>query len=234
MRLLNWDRYELRYRRVVGFASVCGAALGTLVYVVTRESLGGLAIAFSVLSALGAAYTVLSAPRRATERAALNQAREAPSLASAVTVHLKTMRSRNRTLLMMRAEDGELSLLLKEVRRLILLGVEPARALREVNTKIPASSVRRILAHVAERTETGIDEEGTEYGGILKHSMEMEETKTPIFIAVAFFAPIMFVLFSAISRNASPSTVFAMIFLELVVLNLVFSFASTDKGGAGD
>lgn len=232
MKLPNWDRYELSYRRVVAFASACGATLGILVYVITRESLGGLAVSFSLLAALGVAYTVLSAPRRATERAALNQAREAPTLASAVTVHLKTMRSRSRTLLMIRAEDSELSVLLREVRRLILLGVEPARALGEANIRIPAVSVRRILAHVAERTESGIEEEGTEYYGIIKHSMEVGETKTPIFIAVAFFAPIMFALFSGMSHNTSLSTVFPLIFLELVLLNLVFSFASNDRGSA--
>lgn len=232
MNLPNWDRYDLSYRRVIGFASGSGAALGSLVFLVTRESLGGLAATFSLLAGLGIAYTVLSAPRRATERATLSQAREAPSLASAVTVHLKTMRSRSRTLLMLRAEDGELSVLLKEIRRLIFLGVEPARALGEASTKIPASSVRRILGHVADRTESGIEEEGTEYYGFLKHSMEVGETKTPVFIAVAFFAPIMFVLFSGMSHNTSVSSIFSMIFLELVLLNLVFSFASTDRGSA--
>ena len=63
---------------------------------------------------------------------------------------------------MLRSEDGELSSLLADIRRKIILGVDPALTIRGESRIVSAHSVARVLDSIVSQSTGELREEGLE------------------------------------------------------------------------
>jgi hypothetical protein len=212
----------------MAIATVSGTVLGGTVYFFTI-SLGELSSAFSIVFAVGSAYLIMSEPTRSFDKANLMQAREAPVLAAAVAVHLQTTGSKSKAILMLNSEEEELSLMFDDLKRRTLLGIDPAISIRDLSPRIASTSVFRILYSIIDHASKRLEDAGEEMEGIFRASAMSEETKVPIFIAVSFFTPIMLVLLAAIMPGISLFTISSLALLQFVILDLTFSFSSTER-----
>ncbi len=229
MRISSWDYYGLDYSRMLGIAAGVGLGSATLSYLLTAELLGSASPVISLAVAAGFAYLVLTTPKRSLLRSALAQAREAPVLAASATIHLQTTGSRSKTLMMLESRESDLQDCLAIIRRKIVLGLDPRTAVRTDGVQPASDSVRRVLESVAEFSSGRITADSVELEGIQSSSALGEETKVPVFIAVAFFTPIMLVLFSALTKNTGVFALLSVLFLQIIVLDLAYTVSSAER-----
>ena len=228
MRFESWDALGLDYARGVALTLVAAAGVFALVFAVGTRLLGPVAVLLGAMTAGAAAYIVASAPKRVTDRAAFLQAMEAPSLAASANIYLQSTGSRSRTLLLMRGEETFLKGALREARRMTLLGVDSAR-IEWAAHRIVSHSVAAVLASVSRIDKARAEEGSEELEGMLSAAELNQETKMPLFIAVAFFLPIMLMLFAAVTHNTGPLALGALAVLELVILDISLSVSSTSE-----
>jgi hypothetical protein len=79
-----------------------------------------------------------------------------------------------------------------------------------------------------------VEEGGDELDGILTSSGLDEETKLPLLIAVAFFLPIMMMLFAAMTKVTGQEAIGALVVLEVVVLDLTLAISGSSIKWSGD
>ena len=229
MRISSWDHYEIDYTRMFGIVAGVGIGSTTLSYFLTAELLGSVSPIISIAVAAGFVFLVLTTPKRGIQRSAMAQAREAPVLAASATIHLQTTGSRCKTLMMLRSQENDLQDCLAIIRRRILLGLDPRTAVRAEGARPASGSVIRILQSVAEFSSGRITADSVELDGIQSSAALGEETKVPVFVAVAFFTPIMLVLFSALTKNTGVFALLSILFLQIIILDLVYTVSSSER-----
>ena len=111
---------------------------------------------------------------------------------------------------------------------MILLGFSPESALDRVEGRIASYSVKNLLRLLASRPGE-IPEGGEESQGIAQSTQLSEESKLPLFTAVAFFAPIMLLLLSIFSHIDSPASLAEVVALEVVLLDVALYFSSAER-----
>lgn len=228
MKPASWSALGLDSTRMVATALAVGAGVAFLVGVAAGEVLGESSWAFGAALGAAASYTVASEPKRALERSAILQAREAPALAASAAVYLQSTGSRARTTLMLRSEEPLLRSLFERARRRTLLGLDPGESLRD-EALVRSDSAAMIIAAVGRAQGERLSDEGDEVQGIVSGAVSVEETKFPAFLTVCFFAPIMLMLLAAIGHHDNPVSVAGLSLLEVVVLDIVLSFSSTER-----
>ena len=77
-----------------------------------------------------------------------------------------------------------------------------------------------------------VEEGSDELDGILGASGLDDETKLPLLIAVAFFLPIMLMLFAAMTKGTGPAAIGGLVVLEIVVLDITLAISRTSVGWA--
>jgi len=178
---------------------------------------------------VGSGYAVAAIPRRSIERSALEQARESPALAAAASVYLQSSGSKSKTVLMLRSEEPRLSVMLGELRRTTLLGMDPADSYARMGGKAESESVSKILGAVVRAQGERLVDEGEELEGMVLAALSKEETKFPVFLTISFFLPIMLMLLAALGHHTDPVAMVSLAFLELVVLDLALALSSTER-----
>ena len=226
--IASWESWNLDRRRMSAVLGLAGLSAGGCVYLVTSHVLGGLAMLLSLVVGVLASYTVGTVPKRALERSALLQAREAPVLAASAAVYLQSTGSRAKTLLMLRSDEPGLKGVLEDAKKSTLLGLDASRDVA-VSRMVVADSVSGILASVGRASGSRLQDEGEELEGIVRASLSNQESKFPVFLTVSFFFPIMLMLLAAIGHHDDAVSLVSLAFLEVVVLDLVLSFASTER-----
>ena len=229
MRISSWDHYGIDYARISGIATGIGIGSAALSYFLTAELLGNFSPIISLAVAAGFAYLVLTTPKRSMQRSALAQAREAPVLAASATVHLQTTGSRSKTLMILQSQDNDLQDCLAIIRRKMMLGLDPRTAVGAEGARPVSHSVVRILESTAEFSNGKITADSVELDGIQSSSALGEETKVPVFVAVSFFTPIMLVLFSALTKNTGVFALLSVLFLQIILLDLVYTISSAER-----
>lgn len=233
MNIRSWKQLGLDERRVLFFGAGAGAALFAAVSVTCQALQVGPASTFlGAVAACGVSYIVFTAPRRSIDRASFDQTVEAPSFAAASNIYLSSTCSRSKTLLLLRAEEPYLSSFLLRVKKKVLLGHDAPAATRDCMPQnyLFSESIRGVLNSIVGLSRTRVEEGGEELDAILSSSGLDEETKLPVFISVAFFLPIMLMLFSAMAKQITPLALGALFVLEAIILDIVLAVSRTSLG----
>ncbi|MDG7022830.1 MAG: hypothetical protein JRN07_05455 [Nitrososphaerota archaeon] len=237
MRFESWDRLGLDQARAAGFVLTASAVLFLIVATAGSQLGAGAGSAIlAAMAACGAAYLLATSPRRTIRAAAFQQTLESPSLAASSNIFLKATGSRSKTLLMVRSEEPLLRAFLSDLRRRVLLGYDAPAAARgaDPSRHLFSESATAIVDSVVGADRAWVDEGGEELDMILGSSGLDDETKLPVLMAVAFFVPIMLVLFAAIAKETGPVSVAALFVVELVIVDLTLAASSSAAGWEGE
>ncbi|MDV3277417.1 MAG: hypothetical protein LYZ69_02990 [Nitrososphaerales archaeon] len=233
MKVSSWQHYGLDARKMLLFGGIAGGSGGLAVYFLTVGILGSSAPELGIVIAAITCYLGLSFPKRLLEAEAYSQSKESPVLAVMGSANIEATRSLTRSFLYLRSSEPGISTVLKAARARILLGRPPASALEEVGDRLASYSARDVLRSVAAARLGAIVERGEESQGITNSSQLAEESKLPLFTAVAFFAPIMLLLFLIFSHQSDPASLGETVALEVVLLDVAFYFSSTERRRLG-
>lgn len=241
MRVRSWEEAGLDGRRVAAFCAAVGGALFLTVGLAgAAAGLGTVSLALGALAAAGACYLVATAPRRTSAVAGFEQTLEAPSLAASSNIYLKSTASRTRALLLLRGEERMLSSFLADVRRHVLLGYDAPSAVEAAGPegRLFSESVRTVVGSTVGVDRARVEEGSDELDAILNSSGLDDETKLPLLMAVAFFLPIMLMLFAAMTKATGGAEAAALLAIEVVVLDIALGFSRTSapwraRGGGG-
>lgn len=230
MTISSWERSGLDQRRAWLF--VVGLALSLFLVVGSvgqHVGLGSASFALGAMAGVTAGYLVSTAPRRSETKAAFLQTMEAPSLASSSNIYLKVTGSRSKTFLLLRADEPHLNRFLSEVRRKILLGYDALSATRKsgYHDLVLSESAETVVNSVVGMDKARVEEGSDELEGVLNATGLEDETKLPVFIAVAFFLPIMLMLFAAMTKGTSLVAIGALAGLEVVILDLALAVSES-------
>jgi len=196
---------------------------------VTLPIIGEIAILLSAVVGAATAYTTASFPKHLLERSAFLQAGESPTLAASGAVYLQSTGSKSKTILMLHSDEVMLSSVLERMKRKTLLGIDAADALRGEEDMVQSESALRVLDSVTKAHGDRLQDEGEELEATVRSSASGEETKFPVFMTLAFFLPIMLMIFAAIEHHVEPLAMASLAFLEIVVLDLALSVSSTER-----
>jgi len=232
VKVASWEHYGLNPWRIVLLGCTSGGAGGLAVYYLTFGILGNGAVELGAIISLVLAYLILSFPKRLFDSASLSQSREAPVLAVMGSANAEATRSRTRTMLFLTSGEPSVSWVLASIRRRILLGFTPASAVEQVEDRIASYSTKNLLRLLATRPSE-VPEGGEESQGITHSSQLGEESKTPLFTAIAFFTPIMLLLLVIFSHISDPVSLGEVVALEVVLLDLGLYFSSAERRRLG-
>ena len=237
MKVQYWEEVGLDPARAFVFTLGVAASFFALVILVGGLlQIGSVSYVLGAIAAAGAGYLVSTAPRRIVQMSAFQQTLEAPSFAASSNIHLRSTASRSKTLLALRAEEPRLSSFLADVRRRVLLGYDaPSATLAALPERhVFSESVRTVINSVVGVDRARVEEGSDELDGILNSSGLDEETKLPLLIAVAFFLPIMMMLFAAMTKVTSQEAIGALVVLEVIVLDLTLAISGSPIRWSGD
>ena len=230
MRIRSWELVDIDPRRGVVFVAVVAACFFTLVSVAGfLLAMGPAAILLGLLACCAACYLVSTGPKRLVRLSALRQTTEAPSFAAASNIYLASTSSKSKTLLMLSAEEPRLKSLLAEVRRKVLLGFDARSAVSSASPerRVFSESVKTAVDAVVGAGRARLEEGSDELEGLLSSAGLDDETKLPVFMAVAFFLPIMLMLFAAVAKQTAPVSVGALAVLEVVILDIALGVSGS-------
>lgn len=228
VRVRAWEYFRLDPKKVFAFSLLAGLSGGSAVFFLTRDVLEGNSLPLSILISSLVFYLGLSFPGRLAEAARLAQSKEAPALAVMGAATLEATHSRTRAILLLRSGDRDVSATLLGARRRILRGY-PADVAVAQSGELTSSSAAEVLRSLASQEHSGIVEGGEESQGILQSSQLADESKLPMFTAVAFFAPIMLLLYAIMSHVGDPTRLAEVVVLQVVMLDITFYFSSADR-----
>ena len=237
MNVRSWEQVGLDQRKAVVFTLGVATSFFVLVVLVGDElRVGSVSFVLAALAAAGAGYLLSTAPRRIVRVAAFQQTLEAPSFAAASNIYLRSTSSRSKTFLALRAEEPRLSSFLAEVRRRVLLGYDASTATQGARPEshVFSESVRTVINSVVGVDGARVEEGSDELDGILNSSGLDEETKMPLLIAVAFFLPIMLMLFAAMTKGTGDASIVALFVLEVIVLDLTLAISGSSVKWGGE
>jgi len=229
VKVSSWQYYEVSSFKLLSASGLLALLGGVGVFFSTRDLLGDETWVASVLSALVIAYLLLSEPKRDYDSVSLWQAREAPLIASSAAISLEATGSKGRTAMLLNSRSHDFSVILADIKRRILLGYPPTDAIVENSRKIASESGAQALISLATHNSTITDDQGSEAESSVAAAALGEETKTPIFIAVCFFAPIMLLLFAIIGHKTGPLDLAELVTLQAIILNLAFAISSRER-----
>lgn len=227
MRISSWEQYDLDPVKIVLLGTTVGCAGGAALYFATFNVLGGSAVELALVISLVLSYLVLSFPKRVLDSASLAQSREAPLMAAMGSAVAEATHSKARTMLFLVSGEPAIGSALAAVRRKVLLGFAPDSALQQVEGRIASYSSRTVLGLLATRPAEVL-EGGEESQGITRSSQLGEESKLPVFTAVAFFTPIMLVLLIVFAHVHDPASLGELVALEMVLLDVGLYFSSAE------
>jgi hypothetical protein len=237
LKVRSWEEVGLDQRRALVFTLGMAASFLVLVILIGEMlHIGSVSFVLGAMAAAGAGYLVSTAPRRTVRLAAFQQTLEAPSFAASSNIYLKSTSSRSKTFLALRAEEPRLGSFLADVRRRVLLGYDASSATigAHPETHVFSESAKTVIDSVVGVDGARVEEGSDELDGILNSSGLDDETKLPLLIAVAFFLPIMMMLFAAMTKVTGQVTIGALVVLEVVVLDLTLAISSSSVKWGGD
>jgi hypothetical protein len=230
LKVQSWEQVGLDQRRAFLFTFGVAASLFVLVVIVGGQlRIGSFSFVLGAMAAAGAGYLVSTAPRRIVRMAAFQQTLEAPTFAGSSNIYLRATSSRSKTFLALRAEEPRLSSYLGEVRRRALLGYDApsATAGARPESHVFSESVKTVIDSVVGVGRARVEEGSDELDGMLNSTGLDEETKMPLLVAVAFFLPIMMMLFAAMTKETGQLALVALFILEVVLLDLTLAISGT-------
>ncbi len=226
-RVRAWQRLNLDPRKVLCFSGAAGAASGTVVFESTRNVMAADSPILSVLVSVVVFYLACSLPRRIEASAALSQSMEAPALAVLGSAALEATHSRAKAVLLLRSGEKAVSSLLARARRDILLGIPPDVAVDKA-AMLASNSTSEVLRSISSPGHPNPVDEGEEALAIERSSNLGEETRSPLFIAAAFFVPLMLLLYAVLAHIGEPLELAELVVLQVVLLDVAFYFSTAD------
>jgi len=229
LRFASYDYYGIDPVRLVLLAVFAsGLAVGA-VYLASESVLGGETPVVCLILGAIVMYLVLSAPRRMAESATLQQAKEATILAAAGSASLEATHSRTRSVLALDSGDETIARLLVASKRNLLLGYSVADSLGGAVDGTASQSARNVLEAMANAEASTIEEGGEETQAISQASQLSEESKLPLFMAAAFFAPILLTLFAVLTHQTGPGSFGVLVLLQMVILDIAYYVSSAER-----
>lgn len=225
----SWDYYGFDGKSVIAFTLIISFLIGIIIFYLSSSLVGNLSQLLAIISASATSYIIISAPSVALRSSRLIQSREAPSISSSLLLNFLATNSRRKALLLLRVEDIVLKSAIKEIKRRLLLGYEIREVLDNCMRRIASESAKEAIQSVISIDKDTVEEKGEEYEHIINELFSEGETKTPIFIAITFFTPIMLMLLAILQSMSSAWHMIAILFMQLLITNLAFSFMSREK-----
>jgi len=227
LRVKSWQRLHLDSRKVLGFATACGVASGTVVYSTTQNVMAADSPLLGGLVAIMVFYLVCSLPKRVEASASFSQAREAPALAVLGSATLEATHSRTKALLLLRSGESAISSVLNRTKREILLGRPPDAAVAQ-SASLVSGSTYEVLRTLTSADVEAMSEGGEEALAIEKSSQLGEETRSPLFFAAAFFVPLMLLLYAVMAHVGDGLELAELVVLQVIILDIAFYFSTAD------
>jgi hypothetical protein len=227
LRVKAWQRLNLDPRKMLLFSGALASVSGLVVFSATRDIMATNSPILSALVSAMVFYLGCSLPRRVEASASFSQSREAPALAVLGSATLEATHSRSKAVLFLRSGERTISSLLERIRRDILLGYPPDAAVEQA-AGLASSSTYEVLRSICSPEQLTITEEGEEALAIEKSSQLGEETRSPLFIAAAFFVPLMLLLYAVMAHLAQPLDLAELVVLQVVLLDIAFYFSTSD------
>ena len=230
MKFESWERLGADPRRALAVVTALSTGLFAVTVAVGLElGTGSFAVVLGGVAGAVASYLLATSPRRVFQMAAFRQTLEAPSLAAASNIYLRSTGSRSKTLLLIRAEETNTRSFLAVVRRRLLLGYDPGAATGGASPqeRLFSESTKSVVESVVGIGRSRVDQGGEELDGMLASGELEEETRTPLFFAVAFFLPIMLMMFAAMAKQTGTWAIAGLLFLEVVILDLAMAVSAT-------
>jgi hypothetical protein len=228
-RTRSWDVIGLDRRRMIPIVAAAAIVPALCVIVVALPLVGQVAPVLGVVVGAASGYAVAALPKRSLERSSLLQAKEAPTLAASGAVYLQGTGSKSKTVLMLHSDEPMLHSVLEDMKRETLLGIDARESLRRSEGRVQSQSVLRILRSIVRAHGERLQDGGEELESVVRSSVSGEETKFPVFMTIAFFLPIMLMIFAAMEHHSDLVSIASLAFLELVVLDLALSISSTER-----
>jgi len=229
VRVASWERFGIDSKRMLLFALLCGASAWLVVRQITVALLADNSTALSMLISSIVFYLVLSFPKHRLEAAALAQSKEIPAVAVMGSAGLDATRSIAKSFLMLRSDEPEISKVLRHIRRAVLLGHKPSEILKRPELSLASYSAMNVLCSIASPDAGGVFEGGEEALGLMQSAQLGEESKVPLFTAVAFFAPMMLILYSIMSHKTDPTSLAEIVGLQVALIDVAYYFSSIER-----
>lgn len=230
MRIASWDHYSVDYRRFTLMALAGAILAGCSTYAMAEGVVGPDSLAVGAIIGSAVLYFILSLPKRLLETASIGEARAATTLSASASAIFAATRSRSRTFLALTSDDPGVSGVAEEMKRQVLLGVEPIAALSGAKSSLASDSAERVFESLAGLRADLIDVIGDESEGLAKAAELSDESKMPIFMGAAFFSPIMLVLLAVLTHDTGAMSLAELVGVEVVVLDAAFYYSSMDRG----
>ena len=196
-----------------------------MIWLETGSLLGAVAPEFDAVCSVLVFYITMSAPKRIVDATRVSQSKEAVYLASVSAASLRVIGSRNRLIMMLRSRDADIAKAVAGARRALLLGVRADEAAARASSGLASYSASQALLGIGRRSEN-YAEGGEESQGLEASEQMASETRLPVFMTVAFFAPIMLLLFAVFSHVTTPDRLAELVGVEVVILDLAFYILS--------
>lgn len=231
-RVKTWQRLNLDSGKVLCFSFAVAAAAGLVVFAATADAMAADSPILCALVSVMVFYLACSLPRRIEASNSLSQSKEAPALAVLGSVALEATHSRAKAVLLLSSGERSVSEVLAGARKAILLGHPPEQAVAGA-VNLASGSAAEVLRSVASQGQWSVFEEGEEALAIEKSSQLGEETRSPLFVAAAFFVPLMLLLYAVTARVAEPVSLAGLVVLQVVILDIAFYFSTSDPRRGG-
>ena len=226
-RVKAWQRLNLDPKKMLLFAGSISVSSGVIVFATTRSIMAANSPILGGLVSAIVFYLGCSLPKRIEASESFVQSKEAPALAVLGSATLEATHSRSKAVLLLRSGNRAISSTLEGVRREILLGSPPDVAV-ECAPPLESGSASEVLRSICSPERLSITEGGEEAVAIEKSSQLGEETRSPLFIAAAFFVPLMLLLYAVMDHISEPIGLAELVVLQIILLDVAFYFSTSD------
>jgi hypothetical protein len=218
-------RLQVDPLRLVALGGVTASVTGAAVWLLLVDLLGAATPELDIVCSALVFYIVVSAPRRIMDARRISQSREAVFLATVSAASAQVVGSRNRVIILLRSRDEEIAKALASIRKALYLGFNAGEATASASSKLASYSASNAIQR-AGLPSASMSEGGEETHGLEVSEQMGAETKLPIFMTVAFFTPIMLLLYAVFSHITEPQRLVELVTLELIILDLAFYLCS--------
>jgi len=228
-RVRAWERLNIDSMKMVTFSTTLSIGSGALVYSITERMMASDSVVLGAIVAIMVFYLSCSLSKRIEASASLSQAKEAPALAVLGSATLEATRSRAKAVLLLKSDEDSIASALESVSRKVLLGCPPGVAVRELES-LSSGSALEVLQSLASPESSLAPQEGEEVAAIENSSRLSEETRSPLFMAAAFFTPLMLLLYVVMAHVGGAAELAELVVLQIVLLDIAFYFSTSDPG----
>lgn len=198
------------------------------IFFITKAILPESSIFLSVIISLAIAYLLYTSPNRIIRYTKIKQSSESEIFDSYINSAAYIMSSKTRPILLTDWSKMSISPILRDIKRLILLGITVKKSFIQKQEYIFSESLKNsIKAYTSKGLEriANVDEFSRE----VLFMQENYETKSPIFVAVCFFSPVLLLILILFAHLYTPEKISFVLLLDVIIVDIGFFFSSAER-----